>query len=61
MHGEFHSVDLEIKSHIIQFSFNNTLRLKALQEHTLTLEHILTLYRTGETSNVEFTQILSEI
>ena len=50
---------VEIKSQIIQFCVNNTLRLKALQDHTLTLDKILTLSRTIETSKVQAAQILS--
>ena len=51
-HCEFNSVDREIKSQIIQFCVNNTLGLKALQDPTLTLDKILTLSRTLETSKV---------
>ena len=42
-HCEFHYVNREIKRQIFQFCCNNTLRLKALQDPTLTLENILTV------------------
>ena len=54
------SVDHELKSHIIQLCVNNTLRLKALQDTTLTLDKILTLYSTHETLKVRAAQIVSE-
>ena len=57
---EFNSVDREIKSQIIQFCVNNTLKLKALQDPTLTLDRILTLSRTLGTSKVQAAQIVSE-
>ena len=58
-HCEFNSVDREIKSQIIQFCVDNILRLKALQDPTLTLDKILTLSRTLETSKVQAAQIVS--
>ena len=57
---EFNTVDREVKSHIIQFCDNNTLRLKALQALTLTLNKIHTLSRILETSKVQAAQIVSK-
>ena len=54
---EFHDVNREIKSQIIQFCCNNTLRLKALQDPTLTLEKMLTLSRSLETSKLQAAHI----
>ena len=59
-HCKFNSADREIKSHIIQFFFNNTWRLKAQQDPTLTLYLILTLSRTREKSKIHAAQIVSE-
>ena len=56
-HCEFHDVNREIKSQIIQFCCNNTLRLKALQDPTLTLEKMLTLSRSLETSKLQAAHI----
>ena len=56
-HCEFHDVNREIKSQIIQFFCNNTLRLKALQDPTLTLEKMLTLSRSLETSKLQAAHI----
>ena len=52
-HCELHDVNRERKSQIIQFCCNNTLRLKALQDPTLTLEQMLTRSRSLETSKLQ--------
>ena len=45
-------IQLNVKLRVRLFSFVLTLRLKALQDPTLTLDKILTLSRTLETSKV---------
>ena len=56
-HCVFHDVNREIKSQIIQFCCNNTLSLKALQDPTLTLEKMITLSRSLETSKLQAAHI----
>ena len=56
-HCEFHDVNREIKSQIIQFCCNNTLRLKARQDPTLMLEKMLTLSCSLETSKLQAAHI----